>query len=32
LLQGTLAPAPVGTWWLYGLDGGPRTVTMAEPT
>jgi hypothetical protein len=32
LVQGTLPPAPAGTWWLYGFPGGPHTVTMRELT
>jgi hypothetical protein len=32
LVQGTLPPAPGGTWWLYGFAAGPRMVAMREPT
>jgi hypothetical protein len=32
LVDGTLPAAPVGTWWLYGFAGGPRTVGMRRPT
>jgi hypothetical protein len=32
LLQGTLPPSPPGTWWYFGLSGGPRTVAMRDPT
>lgn len=32
LVEDTLRPPPVGTWWLYGLASGPRTVAMGQPT
>jgi hypothetical protein len=28
LVRGTLPTPPDGTWWLYGLPGGPRTIKM----
>jgi hypothetical protein len=31
LLRGTLPPAPPGTWWCFGLSGGPQTVAMRDP-
>jgi hypothetical protein len=32
LLQGTLPSPPLGTWWYFGLSGGPQTVAMRDPT
>ena len=32
LLRGTLPSPPPGTWWYFGLSGGPRTVAMHDPT
>jgi hypothetical protein len=31
LLQGTLPSPPPGTWWYFGLSGGPRTIAMDNP-
>ena len=28
LLRGTLQPAPKGTWWFYGVEGGRQTIPM----
>ena len=28
LVRGTLPTPPDGTWWLFGLPGGPRTIKM----
>jgi hypothetical protein len=32
LLRGTLPSPPPGTWWFFGLSGGPRTIAMDKPT
>lgn len=31
LIDGTLAPAPAGTWWYYGTDQTPGTIGMGGP-
>lgn len=28
LIDGTLPYPPPGTWWYYGVDGGPSTIVM----
>ncbi|MET8911172.1 hypothetical protein [Micromonospora sp. NPDC004551] len=28
LLRGTLPSAPKGTWWFYGVEGGPQIIVM----
>ncbi|WP_160160925.1 hypothetical protein [Actinomadura sp. K4S16] len=28
LLRETLQPAPEGTWWFYGVQGGRQTIPM----
>jgi hypothetical protein len=28
LVRGTLSTSPGGTWWLFGVPGGPRTIKM----
>ncbi|MGN9807101.1 hypothetical protein [Micromonospora sp. L32] len=28
LLRESLPPAPEGTWWYYGLEGGRKTIVM----
>lgn len=31
LFRECLPAAPKGTWWLYGMEGGRRTIGMREP-
>ncbi|MFG3301349.1 hypothetical protein [Micromonospora chersina] len=28
LLRESLSPAPEGTWWFYGVEGGLQTIVM----
>ena len=28
LLRESLSPAPEGTWWFYGVEGGRKTIVM----
>jgi hypothetical protein len=31
LFEDRLPTAPAGTWWLYGVEGGRRTIAVRDP-